>query len=216
MLRRNIYTYAGLVVALVLPVMLSLFKLTFCTNLIANLLIKECVIWTLFLIVLAIAKYGEQEPIEFTTNNMSMRSTIGRSIIIVLSIFVFGMFYGIIYLLVMKTHPPHESIVDQLKKFPLWLKLFVAIRAGIVEETLFRAYGMTRIKRLTNNNALAFIIPLLFFAVGHYSYGTLNHIVGAFFIGAILATYYLNSKNLIANIIAHFLFDLIALTARSV
>ena len=210
----NTYKYAGLFVAMVLPVLMGFFKLTFSNNAITDTLIKESIVWSLFFMLIIIARYGEKEPLAFSTNNMSLPATLGLSLIIVLSFFVFSMFFGIIYMLIFKSHPPQEAMLDRFKKYPMWLKLILALRAGIVEETFFRAYAMSRIKQLTNNNFLAFIIPLMFFAAGHYVYGTITHIVGAFFIGGILAAYYLQRKNLIANIIAHSIFDLLAFAAK--
>ena len=212
----RVYKIAGLFIALALPVVMALLKLKFSGNLIADAVVKECIIWGLFGLLLLSAKYREGEPIRFTTNNMSPWATVGLSLIIVLTFFVFSMFYGGIYMLIFKHHPAPEALTGKIKQYPMWLKLIIVIRAGIVEETFFRAYGMSRIKQLTNSNFLAFVIPLVFFAAGHYAYGTLNHVVGTFFIGAILAMYYLQKKNLVANIIGHSLFDLIALTAKSI
>ena len=60
---------------------------------------------------------------------------------------------------------------------------------------------------MPTSNSIAVII----FAAGHLAYGTLNHFLGALVIGVVLTIYYVKTKNIVANIAAHFLFDIISL-----
>ena len=205
--RGKYYSYIGLFVVLVLPVLSVIFRPANYSLTNSHLLIGECIIWVLFLLVVVLAKYGEQQPLAFSGNGTSLLKSMVQSVIIIICMLLAGVVFSLFYRFVLKTQPPHETYFDKLLKLPFWLKLMLVIRAGVVEETFFRAYAISRIKQLTNNNFLAFSIPLIVFAACHYTNGGLNHVAGTFIIGIVLSVAYLKTKNLLANMMAHTLFD---------
>jgi membrane protease YdiL (CAAX protease family) len=81
-------------------------------------------------------------------------------------------------------------------------------RAGLAEEVFYRGYAIERLEALLPNRWLAALIPLLCFTAFHYRQGLAGVFV-ALVLGAILTALYLWKRNLIANIIAHFLVDFI-------
>lgn len=93
-------------------------------------------------------------------------------------------------------------------RLPLWLVTCTVFRAGILEELFFRGYAIERLKALGIQRWAAAGIPLVIFAVGHFRGGWAN-IAIAFVIGAILTVFYLWKKDLVANMVAHTLVDLI-------
>jgi membrane protease YdiL (CAAX protease family) len=94
-------------------------------------------------------------------------------------------------------------------KFPLWLITLIVFRAGFVEELFYRGFAIERLSSLGWPRAAAALVPLVIFALLHYPGGPMN-IVVAFTLGAILTGFYLWRRDLVANIIAHFLVDFIA------
>lgn len=86
--------------------------------------------------------------------------------------------------------------------------LLTFLRAGLVEEIFYRGYAIERLQTLTGNKFIAIGLPLLVFAGFHFRQGT-GGIVIVFIGGAILTAFYLWKKDLLANIIAHFLVDFI-------
>ena len=81
-------------------------------------------------------------------------------------------------------------------------------RAGILEELFYRGYAIERLKSLGFSPWVAAGVPLVIFSVGHWTGGWTN-IAIAFVVGAILTAFFLRSKDLFANMIAHTLVDLI-------
>ena len=96
-----------------------------------------------------------------------------------------------------------------LERLPLWLVVVVVFRAGFVEELFFRGYAIERLRALGLSKAAAALIPLVIFALLHYTGGPVN-ILLAFTLGGILTLFYLWRRDLVANMIAHFLVDFIA------
>jgi CAAX protease family protein len=102
-------------------------------------------------------------------------------------------------------HGKNSQAFDRL---PLWLVTCTVFRAGILEELFFRGYAIERLKALGLQRWTAAGIPLVIFAIGHFRGGWAN-IAIAFVIGAILTVFYLWKKDLVANMVAHTLVDLI-------
>ena len=82
------------------------------------------------------------------------------------------------------------------------------LRAGIVEESFYRGYAIERLTALTGSRSIAVALPLVVFALFHYRQGA-GGILAAFILGAILSGLYVWKRDLIANIVAHFLIDFI-------
>ena len=86
----------------------------------------------------------------------------------------------------------------------------MALRAGVVEEVIYRGYAFERIFTLTKSKWLAVFIPLIMFMLAHISWG-MGHLLFVFIAGGLFALIYLLKRNLLLLIIAHFTVDVIAL-----
>jgi len=92
---------------------------------------------------------------------------------------------------------------------PLWLQTMMVVRAGVVEEILYRGYPIERIEWLTGRRWIAATVSAAVFILVHLAYwGAAQLIVVAF--GAVILTgLYLWRRDLPANMIAHFLTDFV-------
>lgn len=99
--------------------------------------------------------------------------------------------------------------VRGLTDVPLWLQTATMVRAGVVEEIIFRGYAIERLAALTGRPAVAALgTAAIFIAVHISTWGYAQLIVVAF--GALILTLlYLWKRNLGSNMIAHFLTDFI-------
>jgi membrane protease YdiL (CAAX protease family) len=102
----------------------------------------------------------------------------------------------------------NQEAVSQITRNPLWLQVLIFCRAAFVEEILYRGYPMERVQELTGSKWLAFLVAALVFTLSHLSsWGGAQLIVVGF--GAVcLGLLYLWRRDLICNMIAHFLVDL--------
>lgn len=94
------------------------------------------------------------------------------------------------------------------EKLPLWLITWIVFRAGILEELFYRGYAIERLERAGLSGWASAGIPLAIFGVGHWTGGWAN-IVIALVLGAILTAYYLWRRDLVSNMVAHTLVDLV-------
>ena len=94
-------------------------------------------------------------------------------------------------------------------KLPVWLVVLIVIRAGVAEELFFRGYAIERLEMLGWGRVAAVAIPLIIFSIGHWTGGAANILI-ALALGLILSLFYLWRRDLVANMIGHFLVDLLA------
>jgi len=89
---------------------------------------------------------------------------------------------------------------------PMWLLALISLRAGVLEELMYRAYAINRLEFLTGNRWLAVMLPLLVFTLVHSPQG-LRGISLALMAGVVLTAIYLWKRNLWACMTIHFLVD---------
>lgn len=164
---------------------------------------KEAAIWVCALVLLVIVKRGERLPltsIGLGTSKWQKSLLWGLALTLICGIVGGG--------LAALTHFNGGSSGSFMEGLPLWLVALIVVRAGVVEELFYRGYAIERLQALGLNRYLAAAIPLAIFAVAHWTGGWAN-IVIALALGGILSASYLWRRDLVANMIGHFLVDFV-------
>ncbi|MBC5992000.1 CPBP family intramembrane glutamic endopeptidase [Pontibacter cellulosilyticus] len=196
-------TYIGLYLALALPgifVMVS-------GQIKPGWVLSEIFFWSLTLLILVIVVLYERQPLSsIGLGKLTWRSVawgIGAGLVLFV---LFGLLQGLVKLIGL---PISTSAAKQIGEMPVWGIFLLALRAGVMEEVLFRGYPFERLLTLTGSKAVAAIVPLLVFIITHLSWG-LGHLIFVTAAGGLITLLYLWKRNLWINIIAHFLVDFIA------
>ena len=166
---------------------------------------KESLIWLCVIALLVIIRRGERLPL----------TSVGYRHLPVVEIDSMGIGhddylcrggFGIVH----ATHygGANNPTVAAFSKLPVWLLVFIIFRAGVVEELFYRGYAIERLESLGLNRFWAVVIPLTIFGVGHWTGGWANILI-ALVLGVILSVFYVWRRDLVANMIAHFLVDFI-------
>lgn len=103
----------------------------------------------------------------------------------------------------------HGPGSQSFAKLPLWVVTIVVVRAGVVEELFYRGYAISRLQALGFGRWVSWTVPLVVFAVGHWTGGAANILI-ALVLGAILTAFYEWRRDLVANMFGHFLVDFVA------
>jgi membrane protease YdiL (CAAX protease family) len=120
------------------------------------------------------------------------------------------MVIGIILIVMLLLPALHVNISKQLAtvlQTPLWFRVLQVSRAAVVEEIMFRGYGMERLVESSGSRLLAAITTWLLFTAAHISSWGIGQVIIAAFGGAILTLLYVWRRNLWSNMIAHWLTD---------
>jgi membrane protease YdiL (CAAX protease family) len=205
-LRSRPWTLAGLAIALGgIPLVIFLYyRLGGPAGGVAPVLAREGAIFVLIALLLWIVLKREQLPL--TSIGLSTER-LGRSLLwglagaVLLAVGV-ALSLGLLHVLGLSYGSGGSG------KLPIWAMLIVFVRAGIAEELFYRGYAIERIQALTGSRILAVLLPLACFALFHYRQGVAGVII-ALILGAVMTGFYLWKRNLVANIFAHFLVDVV-------
>ncbi len=206
--RRRLASLTGLVLALVVPALLTaapgaLGDLDL--NPTTEVIVNEAVVWALALAVLAIVRFWERRPLTSiglgkpTWNSLLTGGCVTLGLLFLAGIAAFA--------LEISGLPMPENQTDLILGLPVWLQLLVAFSAGVTEEILFRGYAIERMTELTRSRWLGAIVPVLVFGGVHAPFWGIAHAIVAGFSGLWLTLLYLWRRNLWTNIAAHAMMD---------
>jgi uncharacterized protein len=92
--------------------------------------------------------------------------------------------------------------------YPVWFRVLAVLTAGVVEETLFRGYAVTRLLQLSGNLVLAVILSSAVFAALHLPVWGAGPSLAFFISGLVTTAFFVWRRDLVAMIVAHAAIDL--------
>src|SRR5256886_1651182 len=165
---------------------------------------KETLLWVSAITLLFIIRRGERLPLtSIGLGTTRWSKSILWGLVIAVASAAAG---GVLAALTGYGHGPGSAAFEKL---PLWLITLIVLRAGVVEELFYRGYAIERLQTVGLKPAWAAGIPLVIFALGHWTGGAANILI-ALALGAILSVFYLWRRDLVANMIGHGTVDFIA------
>lgn len=192
----------GLIVFLGFPFLLKILPL--------NLVLGEVGMWLLLLLIMLWIYFVEKKTIASIGWKKLTVKTILAGIGIALVLFII---FGISNVLIQKLGLElNKDVAELIASQSMPFLILIALRAGVVEEVLFRAYAYERIYELTKSKFVAGFVPLIIFVLAHLSWGV-GHLLFVFIAGGLFTILYISKRNLALNIIAHFTVDVLALVA---
>ena len=190
----------GLLVFLGYPFFLKLLPL--------NLITGEVAMWILLVLILAWIYLVEKRTLSSIGWKKVTPKTVLQSLGLGVLLFIlFGIATTTIQALGLELN---QDMAELFASQPMAILMLIALRAGVVEEVLYRGYAFERIVELTKSKVLAGCIPLILFVLGHLAWGP-GHLLFVFFAGGLLTLTYAVKRNLVLVILAHFTADVIAL-----
>ncbi len=108
-------------------------------------------------------------------------------------------------------HAGIERGVGVLAAWPLWLKTFAVVTAGVTEEVLYRGYAITRLELLTGNRLVAAGLSLAVFTVVHLPFWGGGAAAAVLTGGLALTLLFLWKRDLLLVAVAHTAIDAFSL-----
>ncbi len=161
--------------------------------------------WALFVVVLLYVSLVERRPL----SSIGYRSPGIKNIVFgLLGAVVAFIGTGVIFqMLLPALHININGQLSTVATMPLWFRVLLVTRAAVVEETLFRGYGLERTAELTGSTWIAGLITWALFTMAHLSSWGWGQVIIAAFGGLVLTLLYLWRRNIWANILTHWLTD---------
>jgi membrane protease YdiL (CAAX protease family) len=200
-------TWAGLAIALFAMIFVRHAVLYFSPALSVSAAIwNEVLTWVSIGALCLIIRYGEKLPFSSVGLGTSRwTKSLGWGVVIAIAILVFGSIADLIAVL---SHYHPNEFGQQMLRLPIWLLTVTCLRAGVGEELFYRGYAIERLQSLGFSRFWSAAVPVLIFSLGHSTSGWPNIIV-ALVAGSILAIFYQKRRDLLANMIGHFLVDFV-------
>jgi membrane protease YdiL (CAAX protease family) len=169
---------------------------------------RELTWWAFGLIMLLWIKRVERLPLSSIGLRRPTLGTLGFGLLFVIPMMASVM---LSYAVIFPALGLHQNMTTtrSLIAVPLWLQTATMIRAGVVEEILYRGYPIERITALTGRRWLAALLSAVVFILAHIGAWGYAQLVVVFFGAAILTALYLWRRDLPACMIAHVLTDII-------
>lgn len=176
--------------------------------------IREAFFWGLWLLVIGWVLLVERRPLASIGLKRPTWRTLAYGSLAFLAILIAGI--AVLFVLIGMLHLTYVSATDNdMLHLPYWFRLLLVTRAAVVEETLFRGYGIERLQELTGSPWLAGIITYLFFVGAHlHSYGWMQ-MCGLAATAAVQTLLYFWRRDLFTNMVAHWLVDALGLLLKA-
>jgi len=206
--RLVVLTGSGLLLAFGLPELLLGLRLAPGDSLTARLL-REGVWWACGAAMLSYVLLVERRPLSsigFRRPNLQTFSIAVPAALVMLATVVLS--YAVVFP-ALGLHV-NQAAVASITHNPIWLITAMVARAGVVEEVLYRGYPIERIQELSGSKWIGAVVSTLVFILAHLSGWGPEQLIVVFFGAVLLALLYLWRRDLMCNMLAHFLADLIA------
>jgi uncharacterized protein len=167
---------------------------------------REAVYWMATAVILAYVRFIERRPLASIGLRIPTWRSLGWG---ALAAFVaIGGMAGIYLVLFPMLHlSENAAAMASIAHLAPWLNALIIARAAVFEEIFYRGFTIERITELTHLRWLAAVVSLATFTYAHLSYWGWSHLIIAGFGGLVLTGLYLWRRDLVSNMIAHFLTD---------
>lgn len=175
----------------------------------ASVTLAQSTMWIILAAAFACHVYGDRLPL----SDIGLVRPRLRSVLFGLAVgaSVYIGLYAIAFVLWKNGLFEAKAPAGQILQWPLWLRLFMLITAGVVEEALFRGFAIERLTALTGKRWLAALIALAAFVAAHVPFWGLGAIATPIVGGGFFTLVYLWRRDLIACMVAHLAVDSVGL-----
>jgi membrane protease YdiL (CAAX protease family) len=171
------------------------------------IILSQIMIWLVGLALVAIVKWGEKHPL----TSIGFKTISGREILFAILIgLALSIMVPILTVLVSQVIPASGGgdIQGITSSVPWWILLISILTAGVIEELIYRGYIIERLHTITNSYWVAIFVSVIAFVLPHIAYWNTAHVVGVVLpLGLVLSGLYVWKRNLIFNMIVHFMID---------
>jgi membrane protease YdiL (CAAX protease family) len=175
--------------------------------------LTEGAIWAYGALVLAIALFGERRTLASIGLSRPTFAAIPWGLGAAIGLLALGALASFVTYNVLHQTNHAVAEIEALVRGSLLYALFLALRAGVIEEVFYRGLAIEQLTVFTGRRWIAALIATLVFILVHALRFDARQLIPIATAGFGLAALYLWRRNLWVNIIAHFLVDAVALGA---
>lgn len=175
-----------------------------------SMAIREGVFWTITAALVVLATRIEGHPLSSLGFRPPTLWTLFWGVAFGLLITAVFIFCGLVVLPLLHLKG-NAAAARPLMTAPLWFRFLLVLRAAVTEEILYRGYPIERIQALGGSRWLAAGVSVVGFTLAHLNYWGPVQLIFVAPAGVVLAGLYLWRRDIVCNMIAHFITDGIGL-----
>lgn len=177
---------------------------------IATRLLEQAILWLLFATVLAVVLLWEKKPL----SSLWLRPLQWQSFawgLLLAAVMILAVF-PIRTWLVRAVGLPHLEVgLEKVLALPIWFRAVAVVTAGVVEETLYHGYALTRVGAFLGSYWLAALVIVPVFALVHLPLWGPGFVVGLLPSAFLSAAFFIWKQDLLAMVVAHIVIDAMGL-----
>ena len=176
--------------------------------------LREAIWWSIALLLLLHVRFVEQRPLA----SIGLRAPTARSLLIgvltavLLIVIVFATYALVFPWLGLSMN---RAATAGITRHTIGFQVYLALRAGVVEEILYRGYPIARIAEASGSRTLAVMVSVVVFTAVHLGYWGAAQLLIVAPAAVVLALLFVWRRDLSCNMLAHFLVDLAGFLAAS-
>ncbi|HMN73422.1 MAG TPA: CPBP family intramembrane metalloprotease [Rhodoblastus sp.] len=211
--RTSFWTIAGLACALFGPLLMTTAPMqrlyVMAGSGAVSVFVAQSTMWLVLAAALACHVYGDRLPLSAVGLVRPRIGSILFGLAVGASVYI-GL-YAIAFVLWKNGLFDAKTPATQILQWPLWLRLFMLVTAGVVEEALFRGFAIERLTALTGRRWLAALLALAAFVAAHLPFWGLGAVATPIVGGGFFTLVYLWRRDLVACMVAHLAVDSVGL-----
>jgi membrane protease YdiL (CAAX protease family) len=165
--------------------------------------VRLIVVWGWAAVLAALVFGWERRPLKFLQLRGFRLSAAGEALATLIAAMVLS---GLIRQLVVPGQPSSPPDEDA-EMVALWIRLVLALSAGITEEFMFRGFLIEEGGELLRSRRLAAVLAAIGFAAGHWDRGWVEAFIGPGIIGVAFTVIYFRQKSLPLCMLMHSMID---------
>ncbi len=179
----------------------------------ATKLREQATLWLLLAMVLAVVLLWEQQPLSsIWLQPLHWQSPAwGLALAAVMMYLVFPLRA---WILRVSGPSDFQAGLRSVLALPIWFRILAVVTAGVVEETLFHGYALTRLGVLMGSYWLAALVLVPTVALVHLPLWGRGFVLSLLPAGAVSAAFFIWKQDLLAMIVAHIVVDTMGLIIR--
>lgn len=179
--------------------------------------VREAVWWGIALLLLLHVRFVERRPL----SSIGLRRPTGRTFVIgfATALLLFAsvvLIYAVVFPML---HLSMNRVATAgITRHSIGFQILLALRAAVGEEILYRGYPISRVSEATGRPWIAALVSIVVFTAAHIGYWGGAQLLIVAPAAVVLALLFLWRRDLVCNMVAHFLVDVagfLAATAQS-
>ncbi len=171
--------------------------------------VGQSCLWLLLALTLCVLVCGERAPLAAIGLVRPRLSSVATGLAVGVGAYavLLSIAFGLMQAGLFDNKQQSAAVLD----WPLWLRLYAALTAGVVEEILYRGYAIERLTALVGRRWIAALVAILAFALAHAPFWGLAGVGVPLFGGIFFTALYMWRRDLTMCMTAHAFIDVVSL-----